>query len=56
MAHIDMAPGALANYIQLRIEYEYRELAVMDNELDQVMSVYSARRLGKAEIIFKRNR
>lgn len=56
VAHIDMAPGALANYIQLRIEYEYRELAVMDNELDQVMSVYSDRRLGKAEIIFKRNR
>lgn len=52
-ARIDMAPGALADIIQLRIEYEFRELAVVDHELIRVMSVYGKRRLGKAEIIFK---
>lgn len=53
-AQLQMARGALGEYIQLRIEYAYRGDARIDGELFEVMSLLESGRLKKSEIIFRR--
>ena len=52
-ASLDMAPGALADYIQLRVEYAYCGDALMDGELSDAMAVLNLKPLRKSFIIFK---
>lgn len=53
-ARLDMAPGALAEVIQLRVEYEYRGDALMDSELADVISVADSSFLRRSFITFRR--
>ena len=53
-AQLQMAPGALCDYIQIRIEYAYRGEASMDGELCEIMDVLDSCRLNKSEKIFRR--
>lgn len=53
-ARLDMAPGALAEVIQLRVEYEYRGDALMDSELADVISVADSSFFRKSFITFRR--
>lgn len=55
-ALLDMAPGALAETIQLRIEYAYKGDALMDAELNDTMSVQELKSLKKAFLSFKTTR
>lgn len=50
---LEMAPGALAETIQLRIEYAYAGEAMVDDELAAAMAAMDARPLKKSFIIFK---
>lgn len=52
-ALLDMAPGALANYIQLRVEYAYLGDSMMDGELYDTMTVLNLKPIRKAFISFK---
>lgn len=53
-ARLEMAPGALAEVIQLRIEYEYRSDTLLDTELAGIMSVADSSLLRKSFITFRR--
>ena len=53
-ADVALAPGALAEIVQLRIEYEYRSDAAPDPELSDLLSVADIRPLKKSNIIFRR--
>lgn len=53
-ARLQMARGALCDYIQVRIEYVYRGEAVIDRELYEIMDVLDSARLRKSEFIFRR--
>lgn len=50
---LEMAPGALAETVQLRIEYAYLSEALMDGELYEIMSVLDLKPLKKSFIFFK---
>lgn len=52
-ATLDMAPGALADYIQLRLEYAYCGDSLMDSELFDTMSVLRLKPLRKSFLCFK---
>lgn len=52
-AQLQMAPGALGEYTQLRIEYAYRGEARIDGELFDVMTLLESGRLKKSEMIFR---
>ncbi len=52
LATLDMAPGALADYIQLRIEYAYYGDSLMDGELFDTMSVLNLKPIRKSFITF----
>ena len=53
-AEVGLAPGAPAEIVQLRIEYEYASDAAIDGELSDLLSVADTRPLKKANIIFRR--
>jgi len=53
LASLDMAPGALAEYIQLRIEYAYCGDSLMDGELYDTMSVLNLKPIRKSFITFR---
>ena len=53
LATLDMAPGALADYIQLRIEYAYYGDSLMDGELFDTMSVLNLKPIRKSFITFR---
>ena len=53
LASLDMAPGALAEYIQLRVEYAYCGDSLMDGELFDTMSVLNLKTIRKSFITFK---
>ena len=53
LALLDMAPGALADYIQLRIEYAYCGDSLMDGELYDTMSVLNLKPIRKSFITFR---
>ena len=53
-ADVDLASGALGEIVQLRIEYEYRDEAMMDDELAGLVSASRTRMLKKALVIFRR--
>lgn len=50
---LEMAPGALAETIQLRIEYAYKGDSLMDAELYDTMSVQELKPLKKAFVSFR---
>ena len=50
---LDMAPGALAEYIQLKVEYAYRGDSLMDGELFDTMNVLNLGPIRKSFISFK---
>jgi hypothetical protein len=52
-ASLEMAPGALAETIQLRIEYAYAGEAMVDDELATAMVAMDTRPLKKSFIIFR---
>ena len=52
-ASLDMAPGALAETIQLRVEYAYRGDSLMDGELFDTMNVLNLKPIRKSFISFK---
>lgn len=52
-ASLDMAPGALAETIQLRVEYAYRGDSLMDGELFDTMRVLDLKPIRKSFISFK---
>lgn len=52
-AALDMAPGALAETIQLRVEYAYMGDALMDGELYDTMSALGLKPLKKSYIFFR---
>ena len=52
-ATLEMAPGALAEYIQLKVEYAYAGDSLMDGELFDTMNVLNLRPIRKAFICFK---
>ena len=52
-ATIEMAPGALAEYIQLQGEYAYAGETLMDGELCDTMAVLDLRPLRKSFITFR---
>lgn len=52
-ASLDMAPGALADYIQLRVEYAYCGDSIMDGELYDTMIVLNLKPIRKSFITFK---
>ena len=52
LASLDMAPGALAEYIQLRVEYAYCGDSLMDGELYDTMSVLNLKPIRKSFITF----
>lgn len=49
-----LAPGALGEIVQLRVEYAYNDEARLDDELGAVMASVNARPFRKANIIFRR--
>ena len=51
---LQMARGALCDYIQVRIEFAYRSEAVIDKELYEIMDVLDSARLRKSEFIYRR--
>ena len=53
LASLDMAPGAVAEYIQLRVEYAYCGDSLMDGELFDTMSVLNLKTIRKSFITFK---
>ena len=53
LASLDMAPGALAEYIQLRVEYAYCGDSLMDGELFDTMTVLNLKPIRKSFITFK---
>lgn len=53
LATLDMAPGALADYLQLKLEYAYSGDSLMDAELHDTMSALALRPLRKAFICFR---
>lgn len=53
LASLDMAPGALADYIQLRVEYAYCGDSLMDGELFDTMTVLNLKPIRKSFITFK---
>ena len=53
LASLDMAPGALAEYIQLRVEYAYCGDSLMDGELFDTMAVLNLKPIRKSFITFK---
>lgn len=53
LASLDMAPGALADYIQLRVEYAYCGDSLMDGELFDTMTVLNQKPIRKSFITFK---
>lgn len=53
LAVLDMAPGALADYIQLRVEYAYCGDSLMDGELFDTMTVLNLKPIRKSFITFK---
>lgn len=52
-ASLDMAPGALAEYIQLKVEYAYYGDSLMDGELFDTMAVLNLKPIRKSYITFK---
>lgn len=52
-ASIDMAPGALADYIQLRVEYAYSDDSLLDGELHDTMEALNLKPIRKSFIVFK---
>ena len=52
-ATLEMAPGALAEYIQLKVEYAYAGDSLMDGELYDTMRVLDLRPIRQSFIIFK---
>ena len=52
-ASLDMAPGALAEYIQLKVEYAYGSDTLMDGELYDTMTVLNLKPIRKSFITFK---
>ena len=50
---LEMAPGALAETIQLRIEYAYKGDSLMDAELHDTMNVQELKPLKKAFVSFR---
>ena len=55
-AEVELAPGALGEIVQLKIEYEYRNEALMDEELSGLVSAQDSRMLKKALVIFRRQK
>ena len=53
LASLDMAPGALAEYLQLRVEYAYCGDSLMDGELFDTMAVLNLKPIRKSFITFK---
>ena len=53
LASLDMAPGALADYIQSRVEYAYCGDSLMDGELFDTMTVLNLKPIRKSFITFK---
>lgn len=53
-ADAPLAPGALGNIVQLRIEYAYSADAELDDELGSVMAASGSVHFKKSQIIFKR--
>lgn len=53
-AEVVLTPGALAEIVQLRIDYEYRSDAAIDAELADLLAVADTRPLKKSNIIFRR--
>ena len=53
LASLEMAPGALAETIQLRVEYAYRGDSLMDGGLFDTMNVLNLGPIRKAFISFK---
>jgi hypothetical protein len=51
---VALAPGALAEVVQLRIEYRYEADAALDAELSELRSTLESRPLRKSQIIFRR--
>ena len=51
---VTLAPGALAEVVQLRIEYRYESDAALDAELLELLSTLDSRLLRKSQIIFRR--
>ena len=49
---LEMAPGALADYIQLRVEYAYCGDSLMDGDLLDMMNVLNLKPIRKSYIIF----
>lgn len=54
VATVELAPGALGEIVQLKVEYKYEADAEMDPELSELLKVTEIRPLGKAQIIFRR--
>ena len=52
-ATLEMAPGALAEYIQLKVEYAYEGDSQMDGELSDAMSVLDLKPIRKSFITFR---
>ena len=53
-ATVQYAPGAPGNVVQLRIEYAYRDEAMMDAELSDILGSADVRPLRKSYVIFRR--
>jgi hypothetical protein len=53
LASLNMAPGALAEYIQMRVEYAYCGDSLMDGELFDAMSVLNLKPIRKSFITLK---
>lgn len=53
LASLDMAQGALADYVQLRVEYAYCGDSLMDGELFDTMAVLNLKPIRKSFITFK---
>lgn len=51
---VALAPGALSEVVQLRIEYRYEADAALDAELPELLSTLESRPLRKSQIIFRR--
>lgn len=51
---VALAHGALAEVVQLRIEYRYEADAALDAELPELLSTLESRPLRKSQIIFRR--
>ena len=53
LASLEMTPGALANYIQLKVEYAYSGDSLMDAELFDTMSALNLKPIRKSYLTFK---